>query len=299
MTCRTLSSCRLYSWMRLTWLSKMRVGVDGLPGGRLQPVGELRPWPPRLACRKPSRNAGVVGQRVASSASLAKIGDPAVADRVGDERDRSGLARSSQRRGVTPLVLLLKRSGNISARSRHCRLAQQLGVDAGDAVGAVRADDRQIGHADLVLRALLDQADARDAAVVAGKARAHVVEEAAVDLVDDLELSRQHLLEAATPAMSRAPRASACGWCRPGSACVRSHASSQPQLRLVEQDPHQLGTASVGWVSLSWMATLSGSWLQSSLPRRKRRTMSASEQATRKYSWAKRSSCPVAVESSG
>ena len=30
---------------------------------------------------------------------------------------RPGLASSSQRRGVTPLVLLLKRSGNISAKS--------------------------------------------------------------------------------------------------------------------------------------------------------------------------------------
>src|SRR4029434_8111 len=31
--------------------------------------------------------------------------------------DREGLASSSHRRGVTPLVLLLKRSGNISAKS--------------------------------------------------------------------------------------------------------------------------------------------------------------------------------------
>ena len=32
-------------------------------------------------------------------------------------RDRSGLASRSQRRGVTPLVLLLNRSGKISAKS--------------------------------------------------------------------------------------------------------------------------------------------------------------------------------------
>ena len=49
-----------------------------------------------------------------------------------------------------------------------------------------------------------------------------------------------------------------------------------------------------GWVSLSWMATLSGSALQSALPRRKRRTRSASEQATRKYSCTKRSPWPMA-----
>ena len=32
----------------------------------------------------------------------------------------------------------------------------------------------------------------RDARLVAGEARAHLVEEAAVDLVDDLEVARQH-----------------------------------------------------------------------------------------------------------
>ena len=59
------------------------------------------------------------------------------------------------------------------------------------------------------------------------------------------------------------------------------------------------GTARVGWVSLSWMATLSGNAFQSVLSRRNRRTRSASEQATRKYSCANRSSCPISVESSG
>ena len=37
-------------------------------------------------------------------------------------RARSGLASSSQRRGVMPLVLLLKRSGNISAKSVTTRV---------------------------------------------------------------------------------------------------------------------------------------------------------------------------------
>ena len=110
-------------------------------------------------------------------------------------RASAGLASSSQRRGVTPLVLLLNRSGNISARSVTVVRAQQLGVDGRHAVGAVRADDGQVGHADLALGALLDQAHARDAAVVAGEAGADVVEQAAVDLVDDLEVARQQHLE--------------------------------------------------------------------------------------------------------
>ena len=37
-------------------------------------------------------------------------------------RQSAGLACCSQRRGVTPLVLLLNRSGNISAKSRSTRV---------------------------------------------------------------------------------------------------------------------------------------------------------------------------------
>ena len=73
--------------------------------------------------------------------------------------------------------------------------AQQLGVNGGHAVGAVRADDRQIGHADLPLGAFLDQADALDASLVAGEAAPDVIEQAPVDLVDDLQVARQHHLE--------------------------------------------------------------------------------------------------------
>ena len=58
-------------------------------------------------------------------------------------------------------------------------------------------------------------------------------------------------------------------------------------------------TAIAGWVSLSWMATLSGSAGQSFPRRRNRATMSAREQATRKYSWTNRSDRPRGVESSG
>ena len=85
------------------------------------------------------------------------------------QRASAGIGQSSQRRGVTPLVLLLKRSGNISARSLDRHRAQQVGMDGGDAVGAVRADDGEIGHPDLALAALLDQAHALDAASSPGK----------------------------------------------------------------------------------------------------------------------------------
>ena len=80
---------------------------------------------------------------------------------------------------------------------------------------------------------------------------------------------------------------------------VRSHASSQPSFASSSRMRISSGTAIAGWVSLSWMATLSGSAGQSLPRRRNRATMSASEQATRKYSWRNRSDRPRGVESSG
>ena len=68
---------------------------------------------------------------------------------------------------------------------------QQVRMDLRDAVGAVRADDREVRHADVLVAALVDQAHARDPRIVAGEARAHLVEEPPVDLEDDLEVARQ------------------------------------------------------------------------------------------------------------
>ena len=151
-----------------------------------------------------------------------------------------GLASSSQRRGVTPLVLLLKRSGNISAKSFSDRVLQQLGVNGGDAVGAVRADDGQVRHAHLPHRRLLDQAHALRRGLVAGIARLHVVEEAAVDLVDDLQMARQQQLEQPTGHFSSASGSSV--WLVYASVrTVRSQASSQPRPASSSEDAHQFG----------------------------------------------------------
>ena len=103
----------------------------------------------------------------------------------------------------------------------------------------MRAHDRQICHTDLVLRPLLDQADALDAGFVAGKAPPHVIEEALVDLVDDLELSRQHLLEVAKrPFFQRLGQQRVV---RVGQGPPRQVPRLLPaELRVVEQDAHQL-----------------------------------------------------------
>ena len=82
--CSTLSSCRLYSWMRLTWQSKIVSGSTIWPGRRLEPVGETR-LGLALGLAEGVAEAAVVGQRL-QLAQLAQVGDPAVADGLGDQR---------------------------------------------------------------------------------------------------------------------------------------------------------------------------------------------------------------------
>ena len=71
------------------------------------------------------------------------------------------------------------------------------------------------------------------------------------------------------------------------------------EVCFVEQNPHQLGDGH----RRMRIVELDGDFLGERAPvgvvRRKRRTRSASEQATRKYSCTKRSPCPMLVESSG
>ena len=71
--------------------------------------------------------------------------------------DRSRLALASQRRGVTPLVMLQNRSGKIRAKSAKIVSHDQLAVQLRDAVDLVAGDHAQVGHAHPALAGLVDQ----------------------------------------------------------------------------------------------------------------------------------------------
>ena len=61
-------------------------------------------------------------------------------------------------------------------------------MNSGHSVSTVRADNGQVGHANLARRPLFHQTDALDAALVSGEAASDFVEQPAVDFVDDLQL---------------------------------------------------------------------------------------------------------------
>ena len=233
-----LSSCRLYSWMRLIWQSKMVSGSTIWPEVVLSQSANCD-FGLALGLAEGVAKALVVGQRL-ELAQLAEVGDPAVADGLGDRagQRRVGQQQPAPRRDAVGLVAepLGKHLGQILDRRR----AQQLGVDRGHAVGAVRADDGQVGHADVLARAFLDQAHARDAALVAGEAGPHVIEQAAVDLVDDLQVTRQqHLEPGDRPLLQRLRQQRVVGV---GQRPLRQVPGLVPaEVRLVEQNAHQLG----------------------------------------------------------
>ena len=92
---------------------------------------------------------------------------------------------------MTPFVLLLNRSGHISIEVLQDALLEQFGVQRGDAVDRMAADGREMCHPDALPAVLTDQRHPPQPIVVAGELRAYLVEEAAVDLVDDLEVAGQ------------------------------------------------------------------------------------------------------------
>src|SRR4026209_1744795 len=101
--------------MRLIWQSKIASGSSVCPEDHLN-QSQKRRLALRLAFRKSSRKPLSLENAFSSLSWLRSLIQPSpIASVISVES--SGLDSSSQRRGATPFVLLLKRSGKISARS--------------------------------------------------------------------------------------------------------------------------------------------------------------------------------------
>ena len=168
-------------------------------------VGALD-FPPAL----PER--GVVGVGL-QPAQPAQVGQPAVADRLVEQpaQARVGQRQEPSRRHTVGDVAEPLRPHLVKV-FEHTGF-QQIRVQRGDTVDGVAADGGQVRHPHALAAVLTDQRHPADPLLVAGELRAHLVEEALVDLVDQLQVARQRLAEHATAARFPAPRAAACGWC--------------------------------------------------------------------------------------
>ena len=137
--------------MRLIWLSKIESGSTTTPDVDLSHAANRDLGVP-LGSADGIPEALVVNERL-ELLQLGKIRDPAVADGLGDDpgKGRVGQQQPTPWGHAVGLVAeaLRKHVGEVLDRHR----AQQVGMDRGDAVRAVRADDGEIGHPDLADRA--------------------------------------------------------------------------------------------------------------------------------------------------
>src|SRR5271166_543532 len=109
------SSCRLYSWIRLIWQSKTVLGSTSCPDVDFSQLAN-RTFASRFDARKESLKPASLASAFSALSSLKLVIHPLPMESV-IALASLGLTCRSHRRGVTPLVLLLKRSGYISARS--------------------------------------------------------------------------------------------------------------------------------------------------------------------------------------
>ena len=215
-----------------------RRGVDDDPGLRLHEGGELA-LVVALDLAPRGAEGGVPCQRL-QAAEPVELLDPAAADRVGDELRKARVAQHhpAPRRHAVGLVAELLRPERVKV-AQHV-LLEELRVQLGDAVDGVASDRREVCHAHVAPAALVDERQAGDARVVAQESDARLVEEAGVDLVDDLEVARQQLgEELQRPALKRLGEQRVVGVGEGLAGDLPGGVPVHPVL--VHQQPHQLG----------------------------------------------------------
>ncbi|SKV05116.1 Uncharacterised protein [Mycobacteroides abscessus subsp. abscessus] len=110
--CNTLRCWRLYSWIRLTWMSNIQLGSRSTPVVA-STYSASRALLRRLTSRHCVRNEE--SSAYGSSSRSRSRSATQLSPMASSSSSRSpGLASARKRRGVTPLVLLLNRCGHSS-----------------------------------------------------------------------------------------------------------------------------------------------------------------------------------------
>ena len=143
------------------------------------------------------RKAGEEGLVLCKTLELpefVEVGDPVVADLLGDQlrKRRIRLQEPTTGRDAVRDVVEVVRHEFVEVLEE--RLLEDVGVQLGNAVDARGADDRKVGHTHIALAVLVDQRHAGQAVLIAGVDAGDLAEEAPVDLVDDLEVTREQAL---------------------------------------------------------------------------------------------------------
>src|SRR5262249_58235569 len=129
------------------------------------------------------------------AAELIEVGDPPIADRAGNDIREIWVREQKPTSGRDTVGFVVEALRENARQILDRGFAQQIGMDRRDTVGTMRSDNREVRHTNLAAAGFVDETDALNQVLVAGDAEADRVEQAAIDLVDDLEVSRQRLLK--------------------------------------------------------------------------------------------------------
>src|SRR6478752_8443465 len=112
-------------------------------------------------------------------------------------------------------------------------------MNRSDTIGAMRANDGKVCHPNLAFGSLLDQTDPLHPSLVSRKTFSDFINQAAIDFVDDLQMTRQHDLKPTERPFFKSLREQRM--IRVGQSPLGKIPSLVPaEMRFIEQNPHQL-----------------------------------------------------------
>ncbi len=173
-------------------------------------------------------------------AQLVQIGYPRLADVVGDQLRELRVGECHETAGRHSIGLVVEFSGVELVEVAHDAGLQQVGVEGGDSIDGEAADGGEVGHTHGAAATVIDQGHPLLPPVVVREAFTYFIHEAAIDLVDDFQVTRQQ-----SPEHRQRPGLE--GLRKQGVIRVRKRFGGDPpsvlpaHRVLVEQEPHQLG----------------------------------------------------------
>ena len=179
--------------MRLTCTSNSEAGSTSMPTRRWIVSASRRLFSALIAAKRARNPGSSAAQRSRSSSS--RSFSHAWPRRSVSSAERPGvrlLEPAAHRDAVRDVGEAVRvKLGEVA----EDRLLHQLRMELGDAVHRVAREHREVRHADHAAVALVDQRHALAAVLVVRVTRGDLVEQRAVQQVDDLQVARQDALE--------------------------------------------------------------------------------------------------------
>ena len=188
-----LSSCRLYSWMRLIWTSNSAAGSTlMLRRSPISRASAILLW--CLTARNCCWNALSLA-RASSSCKLRGIVEHGFAAGLAQQVGQLRIGQHQPAAEGDAVGLVGDAGGIEMVEIVEHGLLHQVGMHRRDAVDAVRADERQLSHPHPAAGLLVDQRHRGAEIDVAGTALLGQRQMRDIDAVDDLQMPRQQPFE--------------------------------------------------------------------------------------------------------